>query len=585
MNKIFKAAASALLCACLCLPFAACGGGGGRFEENENPEDVTSITVFKNDWASFNSARESNSPVYAEVKKNVGADIIAESGSSETWQTQLMLRQTDGDLPEIFLTNGPQSADFFESLISEGDIIAISDYVNESTKDTYPNLYERMQQFEYMKSNISYAEGKTWFIPTTWENEKSLYVRQDWIDNLNKKLASILVSDGIISSASEMTDDLYEQWKFTLPTDLLQFYRLARAFTLYDPDGNGQNDTTGYFSESNKDMDSWVYIAFGTGWNEWVYDEGEGGYVPAELTDESMYATAFLNKLMADGYMSKDSITADMSTKQDRFMQGKVGMIYAQNWLNTFVSGLMDVYNCTIEEATAKVAMVEPPAGRDGAYGGAGQNGYWQGYCINGRMSEARIEKCLKLFDYLYSDEGMELILYGVEGVHYTVDADGNKVTKLEANEKGFYPNIQAIDTATQLYGLVNWTGHYGVETITNGDIIAEAMAKSAANRHKEDYPDLQTDSMIKYRKGAYDFFWTTIDNVENDSNGMFAAEWTYDAKTFGWEQIYTVSSNMQGKWRSFVKEYKEDYSGQDMIDEYNEYVASGKAQKVNNVS
>lgn len=159
-----------------------------------------------------------------------------------------MLRQTDGDLPEIFLTNGPQSADFFESLISEGDIIAISDYVNESTKDTYPNLYERMQQFEYMKSNISYAEGKTWFIPTTWENEKSLYVRQDWIDNLNKKLASILVADGVIAKESDMTDALYEQWKFTLPIPtLVEFYRLARAFTVHDPDGNRQNDTTGLF--------------------------------------------------------------------------------------------------------------------------------------------------------------------------------------------------------------------------------------------------------------------------------------------------------------------------------------------------
>ena len=585
MNKLFKAAASALLCACLCLPFAACGRGGGGFDENENPEDVTSITVFKNDWASFNTAREANSPVYAAVKEAVGVDIVAESGSGETWQTQLMLRQTDGDLPEIFLTNGPQSPEFFESLIAEGDIIAISDYVNESTKDTYPNLYEHMQQFDYMKNNISYAEGKTWFIPTTWENEKSLYVRQDWIDNLNDKLASILVSDGIISSESEMTDDLYEKWKFTLPTNLVEFYRLARAFTIYDPDGNGQNDTTGYFSESNKDMDSWVYIAFGTGWNNWVYDEEEGGYVPAELTDESMYATAFLNKLMADGYMSKDSITADNSAKQDRFMQGKVGMIYAQNWLNTFVSGLMDVYNCTIEEATAKVAMIAPPAGRDGSFGGAGQNGYWQGYCINGRMSEARIEKCLKLFDYLYSDEGIELILYGVEGVHYTEDAEGNKTTLLEANEKGFYPNIQSVDTATQLYGLVYWTGHYGVETVTNGDLSAEAMERSAACLYREDYPDLQTDAMIDYREGAYDYFWTTISNIENDSNDMFAADWTYDAKTFGWDQLYTVSSNLQGKWRSFVKEYKEDYSGQDMIDEYNEYVTSGKAQKVNNVS
>ena len=583
MNKFIKAA-TVVLGTCFFLPFTSCGDRGG-FDINETPEDVKSITVFKNDWASFNSARPSNSPVYAEVKKKVGFDIVAESGSGETWMTQLQLRQADGDLPEIFLTEGPQSPEFFESLITEGDIIAISDYINEDTKNDYPNLYEHMQQFDYMKKNISYSDGKTWFIPTKWENEKSLYVRQDWIDNLNGKLASILVADGVISSESEMTDDLYEQWKFTVPKDLLEFYRLARAFTLYDPDNNGQKDTTGYFSEENKDMDCWVYVAYGTGWNEWVYDEDEGCYIPAELTDESMYATAFINKLMADGYMSQESITADNGTKQDRFMQGKVGMIYAQNWLNTFVSGLMDVYNCSLEEATDMIAMVEPPAGRDGCYGGAGQNGYWQGYCINARMSEARIEKCLKLFDYLYSDEGMELILYGVEGVHYTEDADGNKTTLLEANDKGFYTNIQSFDQATQLYGLVNWTGHYGVETITNGDICAEAMEKSAANRHKEDYPDLQTEATINYREGAYDYFWTTISNIENDSNGLFAADWTYDAKTFGWDQLYTVSSNLQGKWRTFVKEYKEDYYGQDMIDEYNEYIASGKAQKVNNVS
>ena len=129
------------------------------------------------------------------------------------------------------------------------------------------------------------------------------------------------------------------------------------------------------------------------------------------------------------------------------------------------------------------------------------------------------------------------------------------------------------------------WTGHYGVETVTNGDICAAAMEKSAANRHKEDYPDLQTQSMIDYREGAYDYFWTVIGDIENDANGLFAADWTYDAKTFGWDQLYSVSTNLQGKWRSFVSDYKEDYYGQDMIDEYNEYIASGKAQKVNDVS
>ena len=158
MNKFIKAA-TVVLGTCFFLPFTSCGDRGG-FDINENPEDVKSITVFKNDWASFNSARQSNSPVYAEVKKNVGFDIVAESGSGETWMTQLQLRQADGDLPEIFLTEGPQSPEFFESLITEGDIIAISDYINEDTKDDYPNLYEHMQQFDYEEKHFLFG----------WEN-------------------------------------------------------------------------------------------------------------------------------------------------------------------------------------------------------------------------------------------------------------------------------------------------------------------------------------------------------------------------------------------------------------------------------
>ena len=54
-------------------------------------------------------------------------------------------------------------------------------------REKYPNIYKHMQEFDYMRSNVSYARGKTWFIPSSWHNEKSLYVRQDWIDNLNNK--------------------------------------------------------------------------------------------------------------------------------------------------------------------------------------------------------------------------------------------------------------------------------------------------------------------------------------------------------------------------------------------------------------
>ena len=548
-----------------------------------NGSSETEISLFKWDFASLNAARRQNTPIYATLKEKAhGLDLKSITCGYGDWESTINNLYNTQNLPDVFIHYTVDRPQVFRKMVRDEAVLNWNDYV---TQEKYPNIYERLHEYKWLVDRIEYLNGGYYFLPITIKQTHVMFVRQDWINNLNAKLPSILVQEGIISSEAQMTDELYETHKFVLPETLLEFYRLAKAFTIYDPDNNGQKDTTGYFSESNKDMDCWVYVAFGTGWNQWVYDEGEEGYVPAELTDESMYATAFINKLMADGYMSKDSITADNGTKQDRFMQGRVGMIYAQNWLNTFVSGLMDVYNCSIEEATAMIAMAEPPAGRDGAYGGAGQNGYWQGYCINARMSEARIAKCLELFDYLYSDEGLELILYGVEGVHYTENADGTKTTLLEANDKGFHTNIQSVDQATQLYGLVYWTGHYGVETVTNGDICAAAMEKSAANRHKEDYPDLQTQSMIDYREGAYDYFWTVISDIENDANGLFAADWTYDAKTFGWDQLYSVSTNLQGKWRSFVSDYKEDYYGQDMIDEYNEYIASGKAQKVNDVS
>src|SRR5690606_13415709 len=104
------------LCALMTFSFIGCGG-----YEDETDADITSITIFKNDWASFNNARTQNSPIYSKLKSVIGCDIIAESGSSETWEQQLKLRQVDQDLPDIFLTEGPNSPTFFESLIAEED--------------------------------------------------------------------------------------------------------------------------------------------------------------------------------------------------------------------------------------------------------------------------------------------------------------------------------------------------------------------------------------------------------------------------------------------------------------------------------
>ena len=76
MQALKRFLALGLSCIAACA-FAACGGGGARTSwdsvdvgsdggayTDEEDENVTEITIFKNDWASFNTARQSNSPIY-----------------------------------------------------------------------------------------------------------------------------------------------------------------------------------------------------------------------------------------------------------------------------------------------------------------------------------------------------------------------------------------------------------------------------------------------------------------------------------------------------------------------------------------
>ena len=72
------------------------------------------------------------------IKNKINCDIEALNSSSGTWEGQLSLLQADGDLPDIFLTNGPDNSFFFNKLIRNEDILPISDWVSE---EHYSNIY------------------------------------------------------------------------------------------------------------------------------------------------------------------------------------------------------------------------------------------------------------------------------------------------------------------------------------------------------------------------------------------------------------------------------------------------------------
>lgn len=596
MKKTLKFAAVAASAA-LALGMTACNNGG--YDMNETDEDIKSITILSINWNEFNTAAQANTPVYQALKNAIGCDIKAESVADNQLDSTIDLRRADEDLPEMFRIFGPYKSRQYESLIREGDIVAISDYVNENTKDEYPYLYEHMKYFDYMKSNVSYANGKIYFVPCRWGNEKSLWVRTDWIDNLNKKLDQILVQEGVVSSTSQVTEELRQKHQYVLPDTLPEFYRLARAFTLYDPDGDGKNNTVGYMTENNRDFDSWMYIACDTGWKQWMQDKnpltGEtvnaGQYVFSNATEGSKIATSIFNKMYKEKYISSDSVHSTTEDKHKAFFRGTAGMMYAHNWYNYHLREMTSIYENSLEGSDLKekfqscmkmVASIDVPAGINGAHGGHSpySSCYLPGPAINARMSEARIKKCLKLLEYFYSPAGQDLMFYGVEGVDYEKDADGGIVNLHKEDQYGLTYRLTEYDYASRLTYVIAQP----IETeriTTNGELVVSLAERSQASQCFSDYLDIVTTTAKNYLSQASNYFDEETWNMMLKSE--YAADWKFDERTWasdGWSKLYTVSNKFNAAWQSFRETYNDGYKGDIMQEEYNDFIASGKAQK-----
>lgn len=300
-----------------------------------------------------------------------------------------------------------------------------------------------------------------------------------------------------------------------------------------------------------------------------------------------MLATSFLNKMVSEGYVSSEVGVKTVSNKQDDFSQGKAGMMYAHNWYNVICANMMSATNgLTVQGAREKILITDPPAGKNGNFGGQGDVNYYRGWCIKEGMSVERLEACLNLMEYLHSPEGLELVTYGVFGEHWQWKDDvvgGERETLCEPDPQGFVQELRWTDPAA-FAGYLTSTPPEAKALLTNGDILTARDSANRKNMKLSDYPDLYTESMTRYLAGAKDFFDQTVIKMLPDK--ALAADWTFDAKTWkeDWKtKLYTVSASMRNEWNEFVSEYNGAYFGAKMESEYNEAVKSGKLVKVGN--
>ena len=188
-----------------CGPATKTGAGGREIYPGGDGMDDNKLTIFRWNFSGVNDARRKNTTIYRTLKDAAGMNLYASTAGSADWETKLNTMFSTQMLPDIFVSMGPEKPKIYNDMIDDGVLIPISDYVSETE---YPNIYNQLQKYDFLAKNVYYSNGKHYGIPVSHTLEHTMYIRLDWLENLNQeeKLRSIIADEQNISESAVTSD-------------------------------------------------------------------------------------------------------------------------------------------------------------------------------------------------------------------------------------------------------------------------------------------------------------------------------------------------------------------------------------------
>lgn len=421
-KKLLQKVLSAALAASMVMSLTACGGSSNSTGSNASGSDSTQTTAASTEKADATAATEtkeetkerqtvtfmtidfnagtSNTGDYAEeIKQKVedatGVNLEIEWVLSDVTDEKITLAMANPSTMPMIITHSGSLTGNIVSAAKAGAFVDLNDYIWDSEK--YPNL---SQMNKSVAETLS-VDGALIAIPRTRDiGRYGLSYRQDWADAVG------------ITEEPKTIDDVYD---------------MLYKFTYDDPDGNGKNDTYGMEMTSYTGPFDIIQTWFGVG-NGWA--EVDGKLIPVHMQPEYKEALDWIKKVYDDGLMPKDWAVRTTDTWSNGCKTGESG-VYID-----VMDGGRRIWDYFVAEETKTPSVVNPDETASmnllGAVNGktlatSGYNGY---FTISASTCDTpeKIEAALTLLDKLNDNDTRLLVEYGLEGINWKKDADGNLV-------------------------------------------------------------------------------------------------------------------------------------------------------------
>lgn len=402
-NTWKKIVASSLAALMIVGALAGCNGGSKSIDP-ENPEITIMTKAFNADSAA------ADSPVLKALEEFVGSKLNIQWIPSTGYDEKVTAAMGSGEYPHVMLIGSRSSSVIQNS--RAGTFWEITDKLTDAAK--FPNLAQTNPMINH---NIS-IDGKVYGIYRARTfGRAGVTIRKDWLDNVG----------------------------LGMPTTIDEFYEVLKAFKEKDPDKNGQDDTfgmivTNYLDGPLNNVAIWMGAP-----NQWGVNEETGELEPMFATQEFIDALDFYKKCYAEGLINQDMATYSSDDWNEQFLQSKAGVIIdvadrarrlAQNMQEAVPEAVVDVFGYVKRDASAE-AKTLPTTGYDGYYV----------FPKKSVATEEDLDFVLGVMDKCNEQEALNLMNYGIEGTHYSLDENGYVVKVEEESLKKEYNDLNQFST------------------------------------------------------------------------------------------------------------------------------------------
>ncbi len=353
-----------------------------------------------------------------EARLNIKLEIQGPP-AGEDFNTAANIMLVSGDYPDLLFYDWNNYSGGIEAAIEDGIVLPISsnpDYVAK-----VQNWFDIIDSNDFIRRSVTQDDGSiNVFCHYETDIARSAYwgyaIRKDWLDRLGLEV----------------------------PTSVDELYTVLKAFKEQDANGNGDpNDeipftSCNWWGSAHPGLDT-LAAAWGIKVNA-IYRDPHTG--EAQFWTEQDGGEAFkdyvltMRKWYEEGLIDPEFVSQKYDNMSAKITQDKAGMFFS------FPDNVSN-YKLSLQKTLADAGYADPDGvciygmvpltGKDGinyAYDADNAMVSWAGstqptVITTAALERGTVDKCLELLNYLYSEEGSELINWGVEGVSYTKNADG----------------------------------------------------------------------------------------------------------------------------------------------------------------